>query len=130
MTPNEVFFGLITAAIIALIIVVIWLCLKLGQTVQATKAFLETAQQSIQESLGEVNQNLKTLRTLTDNINAAADDVTSFTGSIGDVGDEVKQIASDVRQIGDIRSGLERGNPCFRIRRARGSQNRFRGITS
>jgi uncharacterized protein YoxC len=102
MTPNEVFFGLITAAIIALVVVLIWLCLRLGETVRAMRGFLDTAQQSLQESLGELNGNLRALRTLTDNINVAADNVTSFTGSVRDVGDGVKEIAGNVRQIGDI----------------------------
>jgi len=101
MTPNAVFFGLITAAIIALVIVLIRLCAKLGEAAQALKAFLETAQQSMQESLGEVNQNLRTLRTLTENINTAADNITSFTGSVREVGDGVKQIAGNIRNVGD-----------------------------
>jgi len=104
--PNELFFGLITAAIIALVIAIIWLSLRLGQAVDALKGFLEAAQQSIQESLGEVGQNLKSLRTLTDNINTAADNVSSFTGSVREIGDEVRQIASNIRQIGDVVESL------------------------
>jgi uncharacterized protein YoxC len=102
MTPNEIFFGLITAAIIALVIVLVWLCVKLGETMQAVKAFLDTVQQSVQKSLGEVDQNLRSLQTLTDNINSAASNVTSFTGSFREVSDEVKRIAGNVRRIGDI----------------------------
>lgn len=82
MTPNEVFFGLITAAIIALVIALIWLCLRVGQALESLRGFLKTSEQSIQESLGEVSQNLKSLRTLTDNVNTAADNVLTFTGSL------------------------------------------------
>src|SRR5208282_5688309 len=106
MTPNEVFFGLITAAIIALAIALIWLCLRVGQAVLGLKGFLETSQQSIQESLGEVSQNLRSLRTLTDNVNTAADNLMSFTGSIREIGNGVKQIAGNIRQIGDIVQSL------------------------
>ena len=102
MTPNEIFFGLITAAIIALVVALVWLCLRLGEAIRTVKAFLESTQESTRESLEEVNQNLRTLRTLTDNINIAADNIASFTGSIRDIGDEVKQVAGNVRQIGDI----------------------------
>lgn len=102
MTPYEIFFGLITAAIIALVIVLVWLCVKLGETTQALRAFLGTAQQSLQESLGEVNEDLRSLRTLTDNINTAASNVASFTGSIREIGEEVSKISSNVRQIGDL----------------------------
>lgn len=101
MTPNAVFFGLITAAIIALVVALIWLCIRLGETMQALKAFLGNSQESIQESLGEVNQNLRSLRALTENINTAADNITSFTGSIREIGDEVKQIAGNVKSVGD-----------------------------
>ena len=106
MTPNEVFFGLITAAIIALVIALIWLCLRVGQAIESLKGFLETSEQSIQESLGEVSQNLKSLRTLTDNVNTAADNVLTFTGSFREIGNGVKQIAANIRQIGDIVQSL------------------------
>jgi uncharacterized protein YoxC len=102
MTPNEVFFGLITAAIIALVIVLIWLTVRLGDAIRAIKAFLESAGHSMDESLGEVNQNLRALRTLTDNINTVADDITSFSGSVREMGDGVKQITVSVKEIGDI----------------------------
>jgi uncharacterized protein YoxC len=101
MTPNAVFFGLITAAIIALVIVLIWLCVRLGEAAQALKAFLGTTQESMRESLGEMNQDLRALRTLTENINTAADNITSFTGSIREIGDEVRQIAGNVKSVGD-----------------------------
>lgn len=101
MTPNAVFFGLITAAIIALVIVLIWLCVKLGEAIRTMKAFLEATQQSLQESLGELNQDLRTLRTLTEHFNTAADDITAFTGSIREIGDGAKGIAGNVKQVGD-----------------------------
>lgn len=106
MTPNEVFFGLITAAIIALVIALIWLCLRVGQALESLRGFLKTSEQSIQESLGEVSQNLKSLRTLTDNVNTAADNVLTFTGSFREIGNGVKQIAANIRQIGDIVQSL------------------------
>lgn len=106
MTPNEIFFGLITAAIIALVIVLIWLSVRVGEAVRAVKTFLEAAEQSMQESLGEVNQNLKTLRTLTGNINTVADDITSFSGSVREIGEGVKQITGSINQIGDTIQGL------------------------
>jgi uncharacterized protein YoxC len=106
MTPNEIFFGLITAAIIALVIVLIWLSVRLGEAIRAIRAFLETAEHSMQESLEEVNQNLRTLRTLTGNINTVADDIASFSGSIREIGGEVKQVTVSVKEIGEIIQGL------------------------
>jgi uncharacterized protein YoxC len=117
MTPNEIFFGFITAAIIALVIVLIWLVRRIVEAIGAVKEFLVTAERSMQESLGEVNLNLKSMRTITDNISTVTGDITAFSGSVRDVGDRVKQVTEDVsdgvrqltdsvKQIGDVVQSL------------------------
>lgn len=102
MTPNEIFFGLITAAIIALVIFLIWMIVRLVDTIKVTKTFLETANQALQEAMGELNQNLRSLRTVTDNVSTVTDDLKSFSESIRDVGDGVRQFTGNVKRVGDV----------------------------
>jgi uncharacterized protein YoxC len=102
MTPNETFFGLITAAIIALVIFLIWLIMRVGETMKTTNRVLETMDQNFREAMGEVNQNLISLRAITNNIGTVTNDVASFSGSIKDIGDEVRQLTGSVKRIGDM----------------------------
>jgi len=117
MTPNEWFFGFIAAAIVALVITLIWLSTKVVELIGAAKAFLATTERTMQESLGEVNLNLKSVRAISDNINTVTGDITAFSGSIRDVGDRVRQVTEDVgdsvrqvtdtvRQVGNAVQGL------------------------
>ncbi len=50
MGANEIFFGLITAAIIALVIFLIWFIVRLMETVRALSKFVETADQALKEA--------------------------------------------------------------------------------
>ena len=117
MTPNEWFFGFIAAAIVALVITLIWLTTKVVELIGAAKAFLATTERTMQESLGEVNLNLKSVRAISDNINTVTGDITAFSGSIRDVGDRVRRMTEDVgdgvrqvtetvKQVGDVVQGL------------------------
>jgi uncharacterized protein YoxC len=101
MTPNEVFFGLIAVAIIALVVFMIVLILRLIEAVGTTRRLLETTGQSLQEVMGEVNQNLKSLKQVTDNLNRVADDLTSFSGSVKSVGDDVRSMTVCVKRVGE-----------------------------
>jgi uncharacterized protein YoxC len=99
MTPNEIFFGLITAAIIALAIFVIFLITRLTKTVETVGRLLETTDHALKETVEEVNLNLKNLRSITDNIKGISSDVATFAGSIRGIGDEVKQLTVNVKRI-------------------------------
>jgi uncharacterized protein YoxC len=106
MTTNEVFFGLITAAIIALVIVLIWLALRVAETIKVTRKFLDTADQALQQTLVEVNDNLRNLKSITENVNTMTNDIKSFSGCVKDAGGEVKQLTGNIRRIGDTIQGL------------------------
>lgn len=101
MTLNEVFFGLITAAIIALVIFLIWLILRIGETMKTANRVMGETDQALREALAEADQNLRSLRAVTDNITTVTNDIAAFSGSIKGVGDEVKQLTGNVRRIGD-----------------------------
>ena len=116
MGANEIFFGLITAAIIALVIFLIWFIMRLMDTVRALSKFIETADQALKEAggvdqalkeaIGEISQNLRSLRAITDDVGAVTGDLKSFSGSVRDVGHGVQGLTTNVKQISDLVQSL------------------------
>ena len=106
MTPNELFFGLITAAIIALVIFLIWLILRVGETVKTANRVLGETDEALRQAIAEIDENLRSLRVITDNVSTVTNDIAAFSGSIKAVGDEVKQLSGSVRRIGDVIHGI------------------------
>ena len=102
MTLNEVFFGLITAAIIVLVVFLVRLIIRVGEAVKSTTRVLETTDQNLREAITEANESLRSLRHITDNIGVVTKDVSSFSGSIRDVGEEIRQLTSGVKKMGDV----------------------------
>ena len=106
MGANEIFFGLITAAIIALVVFLIWFIMRLMNTVRALSKFIESADQALKEAIGEISQNLRSLRTITDDVGAVTSDLKSFSGSVRDVGHGVQGLAANVKQLSDLVQSL------------------------
>jgi uncharacterized protein YoxC len=102
VTPNEIFFGLIALAIIALVVFLIWFILKLVDTIGAVKKVLVSFDGALQTTLGELNENLRSLRNVTDNMTAVTNDAKVLSGSVKDVGESVRQIGNSVRRIADL----------------------------
>jgi len=106
MTANEVFFGLITAAIIALVVFLIWLILRIGETMKTANRVMGETDRALREAIAEVDQNLRGLRVITDNISTVTNDIAVFSSSIKSAGEEVKQLSGGVRRIGEAVRGL------------------------
>jgi uncharacterized protein YoxC len=106
MGANEIFFGLITAAIIALVVFLIWFIMRLMDTVRALSKFIESSDQALKEAIGEISQNLRSLRTITDDVGAVTSDLKSFSGSVRDVGHGVQGLAANVKQLSDLVQSL------------------------
>jgi uncharacterized protein YoxC len=107
MTPNEVLFGLITAAVMAFVIFAIVLMVRLLDAIKAMKQFCDTAEQAVKEAVGQINQDLRSLRKITDDVGIVTDNIGTFSGSIRDVGEGIGQLARNVREVGDLIQDLK-----------------------
>ena len=107
MTPNEVLFGLITAAVMAFVIFAIVLMVRLLDAIKAMKQFCDTAEQAVKEAAGQINQDLRSLRKITDDVGIVTDNIGTFSGSIRDVGEGIGQLAGNVREVGDLIQDLK-----------------------
>lgn len=99
---NGVFLGLITAAVVALTIYLIWLILRIGETVKMTNKLIATTDQNLKETTIEINLNLQNLRQITGDIGKVTGDVASLADSVRDVGEEVKKLTENIRGISDV----------------------------
>ncbi len=98
--------GLVAIAFSALVAVLIWFIVRLAKTLAKLEAFLGATQETLQTTMGEMNENLRSLRNVTDNITIVTEDVKALSGSVRDVGDSVRKIATNVSQIGELVQGL------------------------
>jgi len=99
---NTLFFGLITLAIVALVVFLVWLIINVVDAIRSVKKFLVTTEEAMGVTLGEVNQSLKSLRNVTDNITVVTDDVKGLSGSLRDAGRSVRQVGESIRRVGEI----------------------------
>lgn len=106
MTINEVFLGIITAAVVVIVIFVVRLATKLSETAASVEEFLETTDRTLKGVAGEVNESLRSFRVITDTVGGAASDVKALTGSFKDAGQAVQEVADSVRDIGKAVQGL------------------------
>ena len=60
----------------------------------------------MKEAIGEINQNLRSLRAITDDVGAVTSDLKSFSGSVRDVGHGVQGLAASVKQLSDLVQSL------------------------
>jgi uncharacterized protein YoxC len=110
---NTIFYGLITLSIIVAIGVVVAVLFELKTTLRALKEFLHTTECTLKPTLEELQQNLRSMRNVTDNITKVTGDVTVISGSVRDVGEKVRLVSDlidDVTSSAVIRvSGFRAG---------------------
>jgi uncharacterized protein YoxC len=106
MTLNEVFLGIITAAVVVIVVFAVRLVTRLMETTAAVREFLETTDRTVKEMAGEVTESLRSLRVITDGVGGVASDVKAVTGSFRDAGLAVQEVATSVKDIGKAMQDL------------------------
>jgi uncharacterized protein YoxC len=100
MTVNEVFLGIITAAVVVIVVFAVRLVIKLTETAAEVREFLETTDLTVKGVAGEVTESLRSFRVITDGVGGVASDVRAVTESFKDAGLAVQEVASSVKDIG------------------------------
>jgi ABC-type transporter Mla subunit MlaD len=62
---------------------------------------LERADQNLRDAVTEANESLRSLRVITDNIGAVTSDISSFSRSIRDTGEEIRRLTGCVNNLGN-----------------------------
>ena len=89
---NNLFWGLMTLAIIVALGVLTAVLLELKAATRALRELLKTTDCSVKPTLDELQNTLKSLRNVTDNITAVTEDVKVLSGSVRDVGENVRHV--------------------------------------
>jgi uncharacterized protein YoxC len=106
MILNEVFLGIITAAVVVIVVFAVRLVTSLMETTAAAREFLETTDRTVKEVAGEVTESLRSLRVITDGVGGVANDIKTVTGSFKDAGLAVQEVTASVKDIGKAMQDL------------------------
>ena len=96
---NNLFLGLITAAVIVLVIIFAYVMLDLRRTIRALKELLNTTENSLKPTVAELQETLKSVRSVANNVTTVSEDVKILSGALRDVGENVKRVSEDVRHL-------------------------------
>lgn len=99
---STIFFGLITLAFIAGVIIFILVMIELKGSIKELRELIRTTERTIKPTLIELQETLKSLRYFTDNINEVTEDVRVFSGSIKEVGESVRIANENVRHLSSL----------------------------
>jgi uncharacterized protein YoxC len=105
------FIGLVLAVAVAFLIPTL---LELRRAAAQTTTFLKSTGESLDTSLKEIDDTMKSLREITENINTVTQDARNFSSSLVHLADDVKSVGESVhnltsrtsRSVSSIRAGI------------------------
>lgn len=92
---NNIWLGLITFAVLAAAGFLISALIELRKTARSLRNFLKTQEDLLNTTLGELQQTLKSLRNVSDDVNEIMVNAKSFSNAVSNIGDNIKH-ASDL----------------------------------
>jgi uncharacterized protein YoxC len=109
--------SIITLACVVLVIVLIYVLLELRQATQKLEQFITTSETSLKPTLDELPGTIRSIRHIAENIATVTDDVKTLSGSVREVGENIRltsryieEIASSSSvQVSGLRAGIRAG---------------------
>ena len=98
--------GLITLAIIVTVIIFIYVMVELRRTIKSLKELVDTTENSLKPAVAELQEALKSVRKVADNVTAVSEDMKILSGSLRDVGENVKRVSRDIGNVVDLVDGI------------------------
>ena len=96
---NNLFLGLITAAVIVVVIIFVYVMLDLRKTIRALKELVNTTENSLKPTVAELQETLKSVRNVANNVTAVSEDMKILSGALRDVGENVKRVSGDMKHL-------------------------------
>ncbi len=96
---NNLFMGLITAAVIVVVIIFVYVMLDVRKTIRALKELVNTTENSLKPTVTELQETLKSIRNVANNVTAVSEDMKILSGALRDVGEDVKRVSGDVKDL-------------------------------
>ncbi len=114
---NNLFFGLITLAVLVLAGFIIYFILELKKTISSLRVTVESLEQKIAPTVEEVQITLKSVRKITDDVGVVSEEVKGLSSSVRVMSENVKYASeavsrlttNSVAQISGVREGIKAG---------------------
>jgi uncharacterized protein YoxC len=96
---NQIWLGFIVLAQVATVGFLILMFMEMRKAVRSLNEFLKTTEESIKPALEELQQTLKSIRNVSDDINVITVDIKTFSGTMRDVGQNIKHVSNLLEDI-------------------------------
>lgn len=114
---NNLFFGLITLAVLVLTGFIIYIILELKKTIDLVKVSMESVEKTLIPTVEELHLTFKSVRKITDDVGIVTENVKGLSGSIREISENVKQVSeavgtitkSSVVQVSGVKAGIRAG---------------------
>ena len=103
---SNLFWGLITLAIIVTVIIFICVMLELRKAIKALKELVNTTENSLKPTVAELQETLKSVKVLADSTMEITEDMKIFSGALKDAGKSVKHVSGDVERVVNLVEGI------------------------
>ena len=98
--------GLITAAVIVAVIIFVYVMLDLRKTIRALKELVNTTENSLKPTVAELQEALKSVRNVANNVTAVSEDMKILSGALRDVGENVKRVSGEIEHLASFADGI------------------------
>jgi len=114
---TTILLSIITLACVVLVIVLIYVLLELRQATRKLEQFITTSETSLKPTFDELPGTIRSIRHIAENIATVTDDIQTLSGSVREVGENIRltsgyieEIASSSSvQVSGLRAGIRAG---------------------
>ncbi len=114
---NILLLSVITIVSVILVIVLIFVLLELRQATRKLEQFIALSENSLRPTLDELPGTMKGIRHIAENIATVTDDVKTLSGSVRQVGDNIRLTSSYIEELASsssvqvlgLRAGIRAG---------------------
>ena len=114
---NNLFFGLITLAVLVLTGFIVYIILELKKTINSVRITMESIEKTLIPTVEELQMTLKSVRKITDDVGVVTEEVKGLSGSIREMSENVKYVSeavsrittNSVAQVSGVRAGIKAG---------------------
>jgi uncharacterized protein YoxC len=118
---NNLFFGLITLAILVLTGFIVYIILELKKTIVSVKLSMESIEKVLIPTVEELQVTLKSVRKITDDVGVVTEGVKGLSGSIREMSENVKYVSeavstitkNSVVEVSGVKAGVKAGFEYF-----------------
>ncbi len=96
---NQLFLGLITAAVIAAVIIFVYVMLDLRRMMRALERLAGTVENSLKPTIAELQETLRSVRNAADDFTTVSEDIRNFSGALRGIGENVRCLSGEMERL-------------------------------